>query len=185
MNGIPPLDTGGRLPDGVHRCEMEHIRATFVDQFATSLTRPSIFGGFERLRGDAAAHSIVATQWVNGSFVTDKVDPGDVDVVHFVDYDHLNELPAAAVHFVRRYLCDTGWDKHDYRTHSQLVPACDPGHPQYDLCQQHRQFWRRWFGRERDLVAPDGTVAAGSPKGILEVALSGPEQPPGLREEGA
>ena len=78
------------LPDGVHFADESMFRGRFVDDFPDSPERAAICAGFFRLRRDALEQGLIATQWVNGSFVETKLDPGDVDVVSFVDYDFLH-----------------------------------------------------------------------------------------------
>ena len=46
------------------------------------------------MRREAEELATSAARWVDGSFVESKLDPGDVDVVTFVDYDTVNRLAA-------------------------------------------------------------------------------------------
>ncbi len=80
------------LPDRVYPCDETTFRTHFVDPFPDSQTRRPICDGFFRLRAEAAERGIIATQWVNGSFVEGKPDPADVDVVSFCDMDFVNIL---------------------------------------------------------------------------------------------
>jgi hypothetical protein len=90
------------LPDGVHLCEEATFRTHFVERFPKSQTRGLICDGFFRLRAEAVGRGVLATQWVDGSFVEGKPDPGDVDVVSFCDYDFLNNLDTQSQLFVVR-----------------------------------------------------------------------------------
>lgn len=85
---IPPLQLSvgedAVLPEGIHPCEERDLLVTFVKAFPNSRNRLKILVGFLRLRADFLEHEIYATQWVDGSFVTGKPEPEDVDVVAFV-----------------------------------------------------------------------------------------------------
>lgn len=50
------------LPDGVHATDEPGIRARFVDRMPASQTRAAVCDGFFRLRADAGAKGICATQ---------------------------------------------------------------------------------------------------------------------------
>lgn len=83
---IPEL-VAGVLPPGRHLCTESEIRARFVDddEFATSPTRGSIWRdwqtGTQLLTGSVLVH----TAWISGSFVSEKHDPSDIDVMFFVN----------------------------------------------------------------------------------------------------
>src|ERR1051326_1030554 len=87
------------LPDGVHCTDEETFRHRLVDDFPNSQTRRAIFEGFFLLRQDALSQKIVATQWIDGSFVESKLAPSDIDLVSFVDYDFLMALDQEAKEF--------------------------------------------------------------------------------------
>lgn len=96
--GVPPLEPTGLLPLGRHVCDLDEIRAAFVDatQFATSTSRDQIYADFlsalEFLR-EKFAVELVETVWIGGSFTTEKLDPEDIDVsfiLNGVEHDQLS-----------------------------------------------------------------------------------------------
>jgi len=74
---IPALLENGLLPIGLHLADMNQIAGRFGQSTAR---RKSLF---ERLRVfvELAKHCGALRMFVNGSFVTAKPEPGDVDVV--------------------------------------------------------------------------------------------------------
>ena len=95
---------------------LSELRAAAVDAFPGSWAREDVWRGFERLVvaiGDAGLGALI---YVDGSFVTDKRDPGDIDVLLHVDTPHerltgeqeafLIELEAALTTWKRRERCD-------------------------------------------------------------------------------
>ncbi len=84
---IPPLNEDGLLPLGLHLAEMNEI----AERFGMSTPRRQML--FERLRMfvDLAQHCGALRMFVNGSYVTGKPEPGDVDVVIWLG-THFREL---------------------------------------------------------------------------------------------
>lgn len=76
---IPAL-SGGLLPPGVHDCTVAEIKARF-GAYALGSSRWDFACKLEAYLAEARSASIVAWVAVDGSFVTDKPDPNDVDVV--------------------------------------------------------------------------------------------------------
>jgi hypothetical protein len=177
----------GILPDGVYPCDEETFRKIFVESFPASRTRKVICAGFFRLRREAAAHGIVAVQWVDGSFVEGKENPNDVDVVHFMDVEFLNALPPPAQLFVWHFLNGREATKAGYHTHTFMsVPSCPPGHRDYEEYEAYRSYWRKWWGTTRRIPQPEGEELPGIRKGFIEMIVGDPAQaPPINRNRGA
>ncbi len=171
------------LPDGVYPCEEAAFHAHFVEPFGTSQTRQVICDGFFRLRTEAAERRIIAMQWVDGSFVEGKLNPGDVDVVSFCDYDFLNHLDAQDQQFVIEYLNGGEATKETYRTHTFLVVSCPVGHPYHDTFETARIYWRNWFGKTRDAPTPAGSDIPGRRKGFVQMMLGEANRAPVVATE--
>ncbi|HTU90807.1 MAG TPA: hypothetical protein VMF69_12080 [Gemmataceae bacterium] len=168
------------LPDGVYSTDETAFRVRFVDRFAGSQTRGGICQGFFMLRTHAGGHSIVAIQWVDGSFVEGKQNPGDVDVVSFCDYDFLNGLDTQGQEFVVQYLGGGEMTKARYQTHSFLVASCSVDHHYYAAFEAARAYWRKWFGRTRDVPNPPGPNLPGRTKGFIQMTLGDPNRAPDI-----
>lgn len=76
---IPALDECGLLPAGIHDCALGEIAARF-GVFQGNEQRPRLIAKLEALVAEAQASGIVLALIVDGSFVTDKRDPGDIDL---------------------------------------------------------------------------------------------------------
>jgi hypothetical protein len=74
---IPPLSQSGLLPPGDHECVLAEVEAAFVfnerrrDLWQQLLSYLGELGSFDR----------ITAIYLDGSFVTDKADPGDIDIV--------------------------------------------------------------------------------------------------------
>ena len=79
---LPPLTSNGDLPLGVHRASLQEV----LDRFGTgSRQRMAVAERLERVYRLAHATGHLARFVVFGSFVTDKPEPHDVDVLLVMD----------------------------------------------------------------------------------------------------
>lgn len=76
---IPELHDGV-LPEGVHLCTLEEVRAAF-GQFHRSDRRPQLTERLTRYIQDARNSGVVSAIVLDGSFVTGKEEPGDIDLI--------------------------------------------------------------------------------------------------------
>jgi hypothetical protein len=74
---IPELTTYGLLPSGVHRCSMDEVR----QRFCFNPHRSILFEAFEKFINNEIAGKFNFPILADGSYVTDKEKPSDIDVV--------------------------------------------------------------------------------------------------------
>ena len=84
---IPDLDDEGFLPEGVYECSFDELQQRFGgsqhgDQRSALLAK--LVNYIEELRSTKMALGLI----VDGSFVTDKTEPNDVDLVLILPADH-------------------------------------------------------------------------------------------------
>ncbi len=84
---IPPFTELGLLPAGIHICTMAQCRAVF----ATNVRREQLFESLSRCVLQMHSHDLQGTLLIDGSFVTDKANPGDMEVA----FDARNHSRAA------------------------------------------------------------------------------------------
>ena len=91
---IPALNEHGMLPDGLYECTSEEIRTRF-GAFNASDQRPRLFRDFERYITEVRSAGIGKYIVVDGSFVTHKPDPSDIDVLLVLkdDLDMTRPMP--------------------------------------------------------------------------------------------
>jgi len=81
---LPPFDDFGNLPQGIHGCSMAELVSRFgsgSDERAAEISELVRFV-------EAAKTAGVRRLLVNGSFVTNKLSPNDVDVVFVPGIDY-------------------------------------------------------------------------------------------------
>ncbi len=155
------FNSDGYLEPGLHDLTVDSLEEHFVTGFPTSTTRPNIIEGYKRHNFAVNALGISGEQFLDGSFVSTKNDPGDIDLVQFSDSDSVDELSALdkiifgslfagqatkATHLCDAYFCPT-------------VPETDPRYPKL---RSARKYWLGEFGYDRQ----------DKPKGIIRAQLA-------------
>ena len=94
---IPPFELSGQLPAGVYLASWMEI----TQHFGINAHRLRLLAGFLEA---AQTLRVAGSRWIflNGSFVTDKEFPGDIDACYddeFLDYDLLETLEPVLLEF--------------------------------------------------------------------------------------
>lgn len=151
----PPL-----FPAGFHPMAVGDLRKKCVDEFPLSTTRATIMDGLEKAIQELRNAGVTGELWVDGSFVTEKIDPEDADVLLHVDatlYDGGDHrLRGAIDHF------DSAQLKTTHHCDSYVWREYPMGHPTHNESEWDRAYWIRQFGFSR------GTDY----KGIVTIAVS-------------
>lgn len=89
---IPELQDGV-LPEGIHHCTLEEVKNTF-GQFRRSDRRPQLTERLARYIQDARNSGVVSAVLIDGSYVTAKEEPGDIDLIVALrpDFDLAEEM---------------------------------------------------------------------------------------------
>lgn len=109
--------SNGYLLQGIHKIDINAFVETFVDSYPKSNTRKKIFEGYCNYCIFLSHFNFVKRQWINGSYVTKKIDPNDIDIVNFVDskavdsnallISYIKRLETDYDYVCRKYSCDT------------------------------------------------------------------------------
>jgi hypothetical protein len=136
------------------------IEAQFVTSFPHSSTRKNILDGYKQYSNDIVVLVGQCEQYLDGSFVTNKNDPGDIDLVMLVDAAVVDALPnnekqrlkelVAGPTTRAKYMCD-----------AYYCPIYPDGHPLAEASRAQRKYWLGEFGYDRNDI----------PKGIVHVTL--------------
>lgn len=154
------LGSGGLLPPGKHQVTPDQVREHFVDAFPESKTRERLYRRWMRHR--ATLHSVlpILSQWVNGSYVTGKQDPSDVDVVTIMDGPTYLALPPALQDMANALLAGKE-TKAFWQIDSYPVLLFPDGHGEKAAAEAALQEWEHLWSRVKN---DDHGV-----KGFLEV----------------
>lgn len=162
-----PIGTPSSGPDfsplltvGRHVMTIEELRSLCISGYPLSKTRATIMLGLEAVIDRLRADGVLGEVWVNGSFMTQKIDAADVDIVLRVEasiYDNGTPDQQAAVDWMNSNL------KTDYLCDSYVFFEWPESHPNYWLGEYSFAFWMRQWGFSR----------SGQMKGIAVIDLPG------------
>jgi len=89
---IPPFNDDGYLPPGIHPASLEEVAARFGSESELRRVQMESLKWLLGLARRAGVRRVV----VDGSFVTDKLEPNDVDCVLLLGDDFPRDLEAEA-----------------------------------------------------------------------------------------
>lgn len=100
---IPPLNEDGLLPPGIHDCSLRELGERF-GTFHSTDRRPRLYEKLQEYLIQVRSTGLVVAIIVNGSFVTSKPDPGDIDLIIVLPshHDFSAELQPMAYNLISR-----------------------------------------------------------------------------------
>lgn len=148
------VDAPALLDAGIHHITSHKLKEIAVDAFPSDTRRAELFGKFLAWRGALRALGVGGAVWLDGSFLTSKVGPDDIDLIFWsptlttqlspLQQQHLGALLDKAV-------CRATFDLDIY---------CEA--PPSDELVHREAYWKGLFG-----FGHDGRTA----KGIAEVVI--------------
>lgn len=138
----------GNLPPGFHDWSTKEIEANLVKDFENTKTRRLLFMGFIALRNQMRLLLRDAEQWLDGSYVTDKIDPADVDIVTIADKTDFDSL-SLEDQLRLQGLVSGKTTRNEVMCDSYFVPRVPRCHPHHLELERLRIWWREFFGHDR------------------------------------
>lgn len=105
--------------------------------------------GLEYLLDSLTAVGVEAEVWVNGSFLTWKTDPGDVDVVLRVAGEFFDSATTAQQDAIARVADEHEMFKADHYCDAYLLVEHPAGHPEHAAGRLNRKYWESMWGHDR------------------------------------
>ncbi len=141
------FDKKGYLkPYRIIETDLQTFQQFFVENFELSETRLAIFSNFFDFIQDFK--KLICpnfTTWLNGSFVSNKLNPNDLDMVVFIDYNiyeskiDLIENNFSNLRTTKKY---TFLDVYTIRVYPET-------HFFYFFYQMDKVYWNDWFSKTR------------------------------------
>jgi len=152
---FPPL-----FPLGWHRTTLSELRRVSVEAFPLSATREEIMAGLEAIVDRLAAVKIVGDLWLDGSFLTEKINPKDSDVALCVDapsmYDFGSDEQHETIDWLRRNLKNTDLLCDSYVIFTYPIPH---------VMFEEGEWWKIWYQKQFGFSRED------DPKGIVVISI--------------
>lgn len=153
------FDTFGNLqPSVIQQWTLSNFQDTFVSDFGLNNSRETIFEQyFDYVSDLKRIFKVPFFQWVDGSFISQKLNPKDIDIVTFIDADiflhsenRLRNIQKSFFPLIDGYFVQTFPENHKRHPISQLDQA----------------YWQDFFGKTRFNRAKKQQT-----KGIIQLSL--------------
>lgn len=161
----------GNYQAGVHSSNIKEIKKLFVDNFCDSNSREKIYNGLlSFLNTDIFRNNqeMFTKMWIDGSFVTKKQNPNDIDIIMFINPLKNMAKANALMNDYHQNLKPQGIEKSYYSDIYIIVdidslPVPDGSNPHYLQYYQESdmqmKYWLGQFTFDRNR----------NPKGIFEL----------------
>lgn len=87
---IPDFNSYGVLPIGIHEATLDEIEEKLCN-IGNITIRKNLFNEFRKYTDEIKKHNVKYNLYVDGSFVTNKNEPGDIDVILAYDFEYYNK----------------------------------------------------------------------------------------------
>lgn len=149
---MPTIDYPPLLVVGLHAKTWTEIEALCVTGFPLSQSRSQILSGFRRIVDRLCAEGIEGDIWTDGSFLTQNIEPRDVDFVLRLDIGFIPRITPQQIATLKWLGTDDPQTraeiKRDYMCDSYVFCDAPVGHP-LNPGPDMRQYWLNQFGRDR------------------------------------
>jgi len=137
----------------------DQLSTLCVDRFPLSASRGLVMAGLSTVLARLKQVGLNAEVWIDGSFLTEKIDPEDVDIairLSGTDWEGATEQISEVVDWaVSDDVCRS------HRVDGYVWADWPADHPQHELGKQMRSYWTKWYGASR----------SEQPKGIVVISL--------------
>lgn len=142
----PPL-----LPAGIHSHTLDSLKPLTVDKFPKSVRRRALFGTLGIYLEMLEATGFKGSAWIDGSFMCEKEEPEDIDLVLVFESEAIDNISESA-RPVLNGLFDTltilsRFSLHVFQVRLEDLAGLD--------------YWKKQFGTQRDEVTPKGLASIG------------------------
>lgn len=120
---------------------------SIVAPFPESKRRPMIWKGFLEFLEALDKWDVGCEVWLDGSFLTHKREPNDLDLVLLVKRQDVVKLSSRDRDALKSWLSSREFLKKNYYCD---VYYCDSGDPSATM------YWSNWYGLCRDRITPKG-----------------------------
>jgi hypothetical protein len=142
----------GLLDPGMYEPTIYEFRETFVDSFPNSETRGGLYNGYMEYSKKCIDDSFVKKHWVDGSYVTDKIDPGDIDLAMLVDANKVRTHVKDGKTFDHGRSEYLTFLKKEYGCHVFVVMGYPEDDPRYvSVTKRDSEYWQDKWGHTKEM----------------------------------
>jgi hypothetical protein len=148
MDGLFKSEYPPLLADGLHPMTMSALRELCLTKFPSSTTRLAIMQGLEDAVKKLGEVGVAGDLWVNGSFLTEKIDPEDVDLTLRVDVAFIDNLTPKQLAVINWFATPEEARMTHY-CHGFVWVDYPASHALSAKGEALRAYWLKQFGRSR------------------------------------
>lgn len=124
---------------------LAEFKEIFVDSFEEDSSRHQIFEQYQKFLKDFSEQvTDDFEQWINGSFVSSKRNPKDIDFVTIIDYSIFEQKEA----LIEQQFRLVGAQKM-YQLDAYTVRRYPVEHKHYSIYKGELAYWEHWFGQTK------------------------------------
>ncbi len=134
------------LSIGIHSLTEAELKKICVDRFPDSENRPKIFAGLQQIIGKLKSSEVPGDLWIDGSFITEKPEPNDVDLLLVITRDRYEQRTVNADEAIYWFISDAVEEL--YCDTQTLVYEQIDDWKKAKSKQEWREYWNycRWIG---------------------------------------
>ncbi len=147
------------IPDRNIVSSIDELESEFVKAIPSN-KRNELFDRYKRYSQDLkiVCNGIEIRQWVNGSFTTKRTDPGDIDLISFINYELIEANESGFSQFRNPN------SKNQYGVDAYILIEYPENHRNYTIFKSDKLYWLDHF----DKTEPN-RQGVRRPKGFLEI----------------
>lgn len=128
--------------------------------------------GLEFVASILQSERVVGDLWIDGSFLTEKINPDDADIVLYMQ-SAFTETMTMAQQTTVDWLCNVAEVHSVARCHCFAITRWPEGHPEHELGEYSYAYWLKQWGFPRGVDLPPSSRAelTSEPKGIAVLQL--------------
>lgn len=138
----------------------EQVELLFVNEFSDSKQRRMLWLEFGRYRQELHLFlQMTIQQWLGGSFISQKLEPNDIDVVNLIPF---TERLDREIDLLMAFLL-IGGSKEEYGVDGHFVAIYPESNERYGAIPlPSLMYWQTWLGHDRNE----------NPRGFIEMSLT-------------
>lgn len=136
---FPPL-----LQQGLHDLDEKSLKALVVEKFPRSTRREILWNNFVEIVGQLKSLKLPCKIWLDGSFLTEKIDPDDIDLVVDFPIQVMLSLSPEQGDIIHK-LSNCGF-RHNQKLHTFVMFTAPAIHVEYVHHVAVHEQWKRDFG---------------------------------------
>ena len=145
------------------RMSLDEFEVFFVEKFSNNGQRKQIFDNYLKFVNDFSAKvSSNFVQWINGSFVTAKEHPNDIDFVTIINHE-IFESKETLIH--KNFRLEGA--KENYGVDAYTIRQYPKEHKKHTLYRSDWVYWYNWFSQTKK-----NRAKRKYPKGFIEIEFN-------------